>query len=257
MIRGVLLDIGGVVYVGDELLPSALEALERLRRARVPVRYITNTTRRTRDAIRARLADMGLKVRAGELFTAPLAARSYIEAHELHPQLIIHPELEPEFPEFRDGPFDSVLVGDAGDAFTYARLNVVFRLLLEGAPLLAMGNNRFFRETDGFSLDVGAFVKALEFSAGIEAIVLGKPAQEFFHAALDSLDCDPGDAVMVGDDAEADVGGAMDAGLQGILVQTGKYRQGDEGHTGHDEAKVVPDLPAAVEWILENFGAPP
>ncbi|MGI9303176.1 MAG: HAD hydrolase-like protein, partial [Gammaproteobacteria bacterium] len=172
--------------------------------------------------------------------------------HDLHPLLLIHAGLESEFPELHDGPFDSVLVGDAENAFTYSRLNEAFRLLLEGAPLLAMGNNRFFKEADGFSLDVGAFVRALEFAAGIEATVLGKPAWEFFRAVLDSLDRNPGDAVMVGDDAVADVGGAMDAGLQGVLVQTGKYRQGDELQIGHDKAKVVPDLPAAVEWILQN-----
>jgi ribonucleotide monophosphatase NagD (HAD superfamily) len=54
-------------------------------------------------------------------------------------------------------------------------------------------------------------------------VVVGKPAEEFFLAAMADMELER--AVMVGDDAEADVGGAMAAGLPGVLVRTGKYRE--------------------------------
>lgn len=57
---------------------------------------------------------------------------------------------------------------------------------------------------------------------------------------------------MVGDDAEADVGGALAAGLQGVLVRTGKYRPGDENRMDPPPTHVASDLAAAVEWILDR-----
>lgn len=250
MIRAVLLDLAGVLYVGDEPVPGALEAVQRLHRAGLATRYITNTTRSTSRVTLDRLARMGLSIPPDALFTAPLAARSYIETRGLHPYPLIHRGLMPEFQEYTEGPYNAVLVGDAGPAFTYENLNEAFRLLLEGAPLLAMGDNRYFREAEGFSLDVGPFVAALEYAANTRAIVLGKPAPAFFHAALADFGCAAADVVMVGDDAVADVQGALSAGLQAILVKTGKYRAGDEDQIRQPGACAAPDISVAVEWIL-------
>ncbi len=99
-------------------------------------------------------------------------------------------------------------------------------------------------------MDAGAFVRALEYASGRKAKVLGKPSPHFFALAVESLGCQAHEAVMVGDDAEADVGGAMAAGLAGVLVQTGKYREGDEDQLDPAPTHVAEDLAAAVEWIL-------
>ena len=250
MIGGVLLDLAGVLYIGSTPLAGAHEAMQKLHQAKLPTRYLTNTTRSTSRAMFERLSGMGLPIPAGSLYTAPLAARRYIESHGLSPYLLVHPNLKPDFPGMGEGPHDAVLVGDAGEGFTYAHLNYAFRLLLEGAPLLAMGNNRYFKESDGFSLDVGPFVAALEYAAATQAKVLGKPAPEFFHAAAADLGCEASDVVMVGDDVAADVIGGVAAGLQGVLVQTGKYRPGDENQLESTNATVVPDVAAAIGWII-------
>lgn len=73
-------------------------------------------------------------------------------------------------------------------------------------------------------MDIGAFVAGLEYVTGTEAVVMGKPSKDFFETALQSLDLRPEDAVMVGDDIESDIGGAQRAGIRGILVRTGKFR---------------------------------
>ncbi len=104
------------------------------------------------------------------------------------------------------------------------------------------------------SLDAGPFVVALEYALGREATVLGKPSADFFRAALDSLGCGPEQAVMVGDDVEADVGGALAAGIAGLLVRQGKYRVGDESRIEPPPTAVCDDLPAAVDWIVERAG---
>ena len=119
---------------------------------------------------------------------------------------------------------DAVIVGDLGEAFTYTVLDRAFRELLDGAALIALQKNRYWRTPDGLSLDVGPFVAALEYASARDAVVVGKPAEAFFATVLAELDVGPDAAVMVGDDIESDVGGAQRAGLTGVLVRTGKYR---------------------------------
>jgi len=252
MVRGVLLDLSGVLYVGGQPLAGALDALDRLRASGLALRFVTNTTRSTRAQILAQLTDMGFDVDADEIFTAPMAARAYLQARRLRPYLLVHPDLFPEFEDQEEDAPDAVLVGDAGEGFTYADMNRAFRLLMDGAPLVAMARNRYFQETDGLSLDAGPFVAALEYAAGVEAVVTGKPAAEFFQAAGASLGCTPEDTVMVGDDVDADANGATAAGLQGVLVRTGKYRAGDEERLEGSEAVVLPDFAAVVDWLLER-----
>jgi HAD superfamily hydrolase (TIGR01458 family) len=251
MIRGVLLDLGGVIYEGDEPLPGALEAVAQLHEAGLPLRFVTNTTRKTKRALLERLARLGLDISADELFTPAQAARDWLRAHACTPVLVVHPNLEREFadPE-RDKR--AVVVGDAGEAFDYAHLNRAFRALVDGAELVALAKNRTFKDEDGaLSLDAGAFVAALEYASGKTATVLGKPAPEFFAAALASIDCPPEAAVMVGDDAEADVAGSLRAGLgRALLVRTGKYREGDETRFEPAPTATVADLRAAADWIL-------
>jgi phospholysine phosphohistidine inorganic pyrophosphate phosphatase len=94
-------------------------------------------------------------------------------------------------------------------------------------------------------LDVAPFIKALEHAADCEAVVMGKPAGEFFYAAVRKLGTAPSDTVMIGDDIRGDVGGAQAAGLAGILVRTGKFRPRDlEGEIEPDAVlDSVADLP--------------
>lgn len=249
-IYGVLLDLSGVLYVGSEPVEGAAEALARLRTSGLPLRFITNTTRSTREAIGNKLRGFGFEIADDEIFTAPAAVRAYLAERDLRPQLLIHPGLAPEFAAVDQRDANAVVLGDAGETFDYAHLNRAFRLLMEGAPLIAMGDNRYFAEEEGLSLDIGPFVRALEYAADTNAIVLGKPATGFFHSAVEALGCKPHEAVMVGDDAISDVEGALRAGLQGILVKTGKYREGDETRIDESGARLAQNIYEAVELIL-------
>jgi HAD superfamily hydrolase (TIGR01458 family) len=180
MINGVLLDLEGVLYIGDYPLPGSREALLSLRAAGIPTRFVTNTTRLTRAAIVNRLASMGLDVPIEHLFTPVVVARQYLIARQLTPHLLVHPDIHGEFADLLGPPPSAVLLGDAGSVFSYETLNQCFRLLVAGLPLLAMGSNRYFREGNALSLDVGPFMAALEYAAQMEAVVLGKPSAEFF-----------------------------------------------------------------------------
>ncbi|MGD9502492.1 MAG: TIGR01458 family HAD-type hydrolase [Methyloceanibacter sp.] len=254
MIRGVLLDLAGVIYDGDHALPGALAAIDRLRQAGLALRFVTNTTRMPKRKVLGRLAKFGLALPENEVFTPAEAARNWLAAHGCSPSLLVHPNLKQEFEGEGGRPRRAVIIGDAGEDFDFARLNRAFRELIGGAPFIALAKNRSFKDDDGqLSLDAGAFVAALEFATGREALVLGKPSPAFFQAALASMDCAPESAVMVGDDAESDIAGALSAGLGGaVLVRTGKYRAGDEERFSPKPTATVADLSAAVDWILSR-----
>ena len=97
MIAGVLLDLSGVVYVGNEPLPGALNAVARLRSMALPVRFLTNTTRTPKRHILQNLRDMGLPCGDDELFTPARAARDWLTAHKRAAHLLIHPDLAEDF----------------------------------------------------------------------------------------------------------------------------------------------------------------
>ncbi|MHB8243537.1 MAG: TIGR01458 family HAD-type hydrolase [Solirubrobacteraceae bacterium] len=226
----VLLDIDGVLYVGDEPIPGAVAAVTQLRERSAGIRLVTNTTSRSRREIVAHLDELGFDVPAEEVLTpAALAVRHCREHGHERVRLLVADALLEDLDELRPASpgeaVDAIVLGDLGDGFTADVLNEAFRLLMDGAELVALQHNRFWRRKDGLVLDVGAYSAALEYASSSEAVVVGKPAPAFFSAALADLGAAPKDGVMVGDDVEADVGGAIDADLQGILVRTGKFRQ--------------------------------
>jgi phospholysine phosphohistidine inorganic pyrophosphate phosphatase len=251
---GVLLDIDGVLYVGDEPIEGAREALEELR-GLGGLRLVTNTTSRSRRAVFEHLLELGFQAELDEVLTpAALAVRHCRARGHESVLLLVSEGLREDLAELdrltADGHVDAVILGDLGDGFTPEVLNRAFRLLMDGAELVALQHNRYWRRADGLALDVGAYAAALEYATGREATVVGKPARAFFEAALADLGLQR--AVMVGDDMEADVGGAMAAGLPGVLVRTGKYR-GDTLHAGVTPTAVadsIKDVPALLERIL-------
>jgi HAD superfamily hydrolase (TIGR01458 family) len=233
---GVLLDIDGVLYVGDEPIAGAHEALSQLREQSAGLRLVTNTTSRSRRQVAEHLEELGFDTSIEEILTpAAMAVRHCEERGYSSVELIVSDGLREDLAPLgsapaseRGGgkpgtPIDAVILGDVGDRFDAQLLNHAFRLMMDGAELIALQHNRYWRRGDGMALDVGAYAAALEYATRSEAIVVGKPSQEFFAAALAEMELEQ--AVMVGDDVEADVGGAMAAGLAGVLVRTGKFRQ--------------------------------
>jgi phospholysine phosphohistidine inorganic pyrophosphate phosphatase len=227
-----LVDLDGTLYVGEEPLPGAVEAIARLQALGVPRRYLTNTTRFSRRDLGARLRGMGFPIAEEELFTAPVAAAAWLRARGIRRvMLCLPPSSHEDFPDFDlDHPRPgAVVVGDMGDAWSFARLDAAFRALMDGAALVALQKNRYWMTPGGLSLDAGPFVAALEFAARTTATVVGKPSAEFFALAVDGLGVEPSSITAIGDDIEADVGGAQRTGLRGALVRTGKFREEDLG----------------------------
>ena len=251
-VEGLLLDLSGVIYVQDEAVPGAAEALDRLRSEGIPIRLVTNTTMRPRSSILERLGRLGIEADPGELLTpATLAASRCADAGYESVSLVVLDELRGDLEglEERGDSVDAVIVGDLGEGWDYEVLNRAFRQLMDGAALIALQKNRYWETAEGLSLDAGPFVSALEYATGRDAEVVGKPSPAFFELALGELEVSAGNAAMVGDDVEADVGGAMEAGLAGILVRTGKYREDLVRESGVQPTATVDsiaDVPALI-----------
>lgn len=228
MIDTVLLDLSGVLYDGGDVIPGAKQAVERAQRSGMKVRFVTNTSQRSRADLLQHLQRLGFAVEREQLFTAIDAARQWLRQRSLRPHCLVHRNIVGEFADFDQHDPNAVLIADAAEGFTYDNLNEVFRLCIDGAPLLGIGYNRYYKVGDQLKLDAGAFIRAIEFAAGVNATIVGKPGVEFFRQVIESCGC-PGDrALMVGDDVFGDVEGALNAGLRACLVRTGKYRPGDE-----------------------------
>lgn len=257
-IEGLLLDIDGVLAVSWEALPGAVGTLRWLRDERIPFRLITNTTTHTRRDLAETLRGAGFEIDPNEIVTAVVATASYLRAHHAGAKVFLlsdgdaRVDLEGVELVGPDAGADAVVLGGACDDFTYEMVNRVFQLLMGGAALIGMHRNLYWRTSEGWQLDAGAYIAGLEEASGRTAVICGKPAAEYFEEALRPLGVSADRTAMVGDDVTNDVLGAQAAGLTGVLVRTGKFRPEDleraEGTPDHVLDSVA-DLP---RWLAER-----
>ena len=255
----VMLDIDGVLIVSWEPLPHALETVEWLRQRNIDIRLVTNTSSATRRQIARRLTRAGIRVGVDEVLTAVSSAARYLAHH--HPGercLVVN---EGDLREDLEGvelagpdTADVVLLGGAGPSVGYPELDAVFKLALDGVPVVALHRNTRFQTTDGPALDMGAFVIGLEAAAGIEITVVGKPAPAFFEGALADLGVGAPGTVMVGDDLVSDVLGAQAVGMTGVLVRTGKFRPADLDEAPGRPDRVIDDIGRLPELLEQLAG---
>ena len=246
-VRGWLFDIDGVLHVGSRPVSGASGVLGELVARGIPFRLLTNTTTASRGTLGARLRTMGLPISEELLITASMATAAYVRRRfpGVPCYLLAKGDAVDDFHEAGvpivgpDGAPDAgvVVIGGAEDELTYARLNHAYRLLLDGARLVAMHRNTAWRTAEGMTLDSGPFVTALAMAAGTRATVIGKPAAAFFRQAIRDIGLPAAELAMVGDDARTDLGPARRLGLVGVLVRTGK----PVGSAAEAQADVVID----------------
>lgn len=224
-IKAVLLDIDGVLCIRDRVIEGAPEALSKLRDT-YKIALVTNTTRVPSKTTFEKLKILGFDLREEELFTALRATKEFLLKKKAKAYFLTSQEAKTEFKQLENYPLKYVAVADAYTNFTYQNINTAFRLLLEGADLIAIAPNKYFMDKDGkLSLDAGPFVKALEYASGKTAKVIGKPSPEFFNIVFEYLEVNPEEVLMVGNDIEFDILGAQKLRMKTCLVKTGKFRE--------------------------------
>ncbi|MFP4252790.1 MAG: TIGR01458 family HAD-type hydrolase [Guyparkeria sp.] len=259
--KAILFDLDGVLYVGDRPIEGAAEAVTWCRQREIPFRFVTNTTSRPRHRLVEKLGAMGIQAHADEIITPPIVARRWLAQHAHGPVGLFVPEAtREEFADFQparpeDEHVAAVVLGDLGEGWDFATYNRAFRWLKTNpdAALIALGMTRFWEDEDGPRLDVGPFVRGLEYAVGRDAVVLGKPSAAFFHLAVEELGVPVGRTLMVGDDIVGDIDGARRAGLRALQVRTGKFRPDDleQGITPDGVLDSIADLP---DWWERESG---
>jgi HAD superfamily hydrolase (TIGR01458 family) len=227
-IGGILFDVEGVLYVGNQVISGAVDTIRYVQAQQLPHRYVTNTTTKSRQALSQKLQALGFPVEPQEILSPPAAACVYLRQRQPRSgYFLVSEAVREEFREFAISETNPevVIIGDIGRAWTYELVNKIFQLVMAGAELIALHKGKYWQTPAGLRLDIGAFIAGLEYATGVEATVIGKPSPAFFQAAVQELARPQEEIVMVGDDLEADVAGAQQCGLRGILVRTGKYRQ--------------------------------
>jgi phospholysine phosphohistidine inorganic pyrophosphate phosphatase len=244
--QALLLDLDGTLYTDAGAIPGAVKAVAELRRRGFPLRFVTNTTRRSRRLLAERLAGYGFSVEPSEIITAVMAGVALLDGRGWkHVAAFVAPETLEDFAAFDlvGERVEAVVVGDLGDGWTFDRLNRAFLHLMDGAALIALQRDRYWLRGDGLALDAGPFVAALEYATGKTATVCGKPSAEFYRVALASLGPRaqerPADVLMVGDDLWGDVEGAQRAGLTAWMVRTGKFREDVAAGSGIRPDRIV------------------
>lgn len=236
--RAYCFDLEGTLYADGVPMPGAAVALARLRSRGVPLRFITNTTSRSRQQLVERLNAFGISATPDEVFSAVVAgahlaaARGHVTIAPFVPRNALADldrftlaggmaeTLPPLVP-------DAIIVGDLGGAWGYALMQEAYDYLVAGADFITLSRDRVFHSHDKLVLDAGPFVVGLEYASGRSAALAGKPSASIYEAALESLRGlvgDPAEVAMVGDDLHADISGAQGVGMQAWLVRTGKYR---------------------------------
>ena len=226
---GVLFDLDGVIFQGDRLIPGAKDVILKLQAARIPHRFITNTTRMTKNNLVNMLGKMDFSVTPEEIFAAPHAAAEYCKLRGYkHISLIVpDEEMEEDFSFFQlvyEKP-EAIVLGDMGNLFSFELLNRIFLNIINGAELIAMHKNRYWKSASGLTLDLGAFISALEYAAGKLAVVVGKPDPNLFKLAVNDWGLSENSIYVVGDDLDGDIEGAHNTGMKSVLVKTGKFRE--------------------------------
>jgi HAD superfamily hydrolase (TIGR01458 family) len=254
----ILLDVDGVLHVSGAPIPGAAAAVGRLRQAGHRLRFVTNSTTRSRESLTDELRSFGVELDDAELQTTAAVAARVLRGRRVLALTMTAIVEDLEGVELVGEQADAVLVGGADETpetnrvFSYMNLARAFAELEAGAELYCLHRNRWWQTSRGPLLDAGAFVAGLEYAAGVVATVLGKPSPAYFGAALEALDADPEQAWIVGDDLESDVAGGQQAGLRTVLVRTGKFREDELARSRVAPDVVLDSLAELPRWLEQS-----
>jgi phospholysine phosphohistidine inorganic pyrophosphate phosphatase len=241
---GMLFDLDGVIYNAETPIEGAAQTIAWVQREEIPHLFVTNTSSRGRVELVEKLLRFGIRTEPDRIWTPCIAAAEWLRNQPNGlAALFVAPKARREFSgipcvkEEAETDAKYVVMGDMGEHWDYLTLNRAFRLLHSDSEsiLIALGMTRYWQAEDGIRLDAAPFIAALEHATGKKALVLGKPAESFYRNAIERLSLPPSEITMFGDDILTDIGGAKQAGMNTVLLRTGKYRQSDL------EGEIIPD----------------
>jgi 4-nitrophenyl phosphatase len=268
----VIFDLDGVVYRGDLAIPGAAALVRALRREGRLVRFATNNSSATRAEYVTRLAGHGIEATIDEIVTSSYATVEHLAAHLPEVRRVLALGAPGLVTELRDAGLevteadaaappgwngrplperhDAVVTG-LDRRIDYRRLGIAAAAIAAGARFIATNADLRFPTPEGFMPGAGPIVAARAATTGVEPLVIGKPQPAMFLAILEHDGVAPDDALVIGDNPDADLVAARRAGIASVLVLTGVV---DEVAAAALEGERRPDHvaadPAAVARLL-------
>jgi HAD superfamily hydrolase (TIGR01458 family) len=253
LIRGILLDVDGVLHVSMSPIPGATETLHWLKQKNYPFCLITNATLFSHRTLTHQLQSMGLPIEQNQLMTASIATANYLRHHYAGKRcwVLSKGDSIEDFwgIDLGEENADVVVIGGAEELLSYETMNRIFQRIMDGADLLAMHINLYWRTSKGLQLDSGSYVRALEIASGKQAKVLGKPDPAFFEQALLTLGIPAHEVIMVGDDLVNDIKAAQQIGMRGVWVCTGKHKKDSPLLDDIHPDVILPSIAELSDWL--------
>jgi len=223
---GFLLDMDGVIYRGNKLIPGAQEFIRRLRETDTRFLFLTNNSQRTRRDVALKLSRMGVDATERDIFTCSMATARFVaqqkpsgSAYVIGEGGLLHALHMNGYSVVEDDP-DFVIVGE-GRTMTFEMIEKAVRLVANGARLIATNLDPNCPTEFGIRPGCGAIVAMIERATGKEAFSVGKPSAIMMRAARKQLGLSSEETVMVGDTMETDILGGVGLDYRTILVLSG------------------------------------
>lgn len=231
--QGFIIDMDGTFFLGDSLLPGALELLQILNQKKLPFSFLTNNTSRSKEDYQKKLVGLGVKKEDAYIFTASDATISFLK-HQYAEKRVFLMGTRSLRNSFRLAGIQlvnrdpQVLVLAYDTELTYDRLAKFCTYVQSGLPYIATHGDINCPTPDGFVPDIGAIMALIEASTGRKAdFVIGKPNPLIVAALAQSWGLATEELVMVGDRLYTDIALGKTAGVMTVLVLSGETGWGD------------------------------
>ncbi len=243
MIRGVILDLDGTVYLGPAEVPGASAFVARCRASGLRCLFVTNRANRTPDEVAEQLRGYGVACTPADVLTSAQATaralrpgRAFCIGEDALAQALTAAgfTLCAEQPEY-------VIVG-LDRSFDYHKLCQACSFISAGARFIATNADHALKIATGVMPGTGAIVAAIETGSGCQPLVIGKPGRLIMDMALSVLGTPPAETLVVGDNLVTDIPAGAAAGMPTALILTGVSRRAD-----------LATAPVAPTWVVEGF----
>jgi len=240
-IKTLIFDLNGTLYEKGIPVEGAIETISCLRKKGYNLNFVTNTDGRSISAVHKKVTDMGFEIRIEELLTPVSAAKRFIHINQDKTfYLMVDDDLIEDLSEasIDDKSPDYVVIGDFSRKLNYDKINKVFRMIKNGAEIIALSKTLWYVDVDGHSINTGAFVNMFETACDKKALLLGKPSNDFLKMALLRTDSSSEESMVIGDDLKTDIYGGKSLGAFTVQVKTGVYNQ-DEVSDEHNKPDFI------------------
>jgi len=226
MKKGFLIDMDGVIYGNDLLIPGADKFIEQLQKRKIPFLFMTNNSQRTPLDTVNKVAKMGIKIKEENVYTSAMATASFLSfmepkgtAYVLGEGGLITSLAQEGYILVNNNP-DFVVVGE-GRNFTLEMVNNAVDMILHGAKLIATNLDPSPKKIGWNNLGIKAIVAMIEEATGKKAFSVGKPSPVMMRAARKYLGLEAKETIIIGDTMDTDILGGIQLGYTTILTLSG------------------------------------